>query len=316
MTQFTNENLKPILFDDVLIMHPNSYHHARYPLEKLVSLCPPLKQFIKLTPDGAKTIDFSDPKAVFWLNKALLNHYYNIEFWQLPEGYLCPPVPGRADYLHYLADLLAESSPQQQIPTGQQVKVLDIGTGANCIYPLLGEALFGWQFIASDIDPVSVHNATQILTKNNCSSQVVLQTDSSQLFKGVLNQQKLFATMCNPPFYHSLKQAEQVNLRKQQKLNQNRLKKGLPKLKLAKSRNFGGQQAELWCDGGELKFLTRMINQSVDYAKQVQWFTSLVSDKANLFALKRRLKQLNAKQIKVINMGQGQKTSRILAWQF
>lgn len=297
-------------------MHPNNIHQARYPIEKLVAVCPQLKNHIKLTPNNEKTIDFAQPEAVFWLNKALLQFYYKINFWQLPKDYLCPPIPGRADYLHYLADLLASSTPKQQIPKGEQVKIMDIGTGANCIYPLLGEALFGWQFIATEIDPESVKNAAQLLTQNKCISQVKQQTDSNRIFAGILNKQSVFATMCNPPFYQSLKQAEQVNLRKQQKLNQNRLKKGLPALKLVKGRNFGGQKAELWCEGGELKFLTQMINESQAYAKQVKWFTSLVSDKANLFPLKRRLKQLNAKQIKEIKMGQGQKTSRILAWQF
>lgn len=297
-------------------MHPNNIHQARYPIEKLVAVCPQLKNHIKLTPNNEKTIDFAKPEAVFWLNKALLQFYYKINFWQLPKDYLCPPIPGRADYLHYLADLLASSTPKQQIPKGEQVKIMDIGTGANCIYPLLGEALFGWQFIATEIDPESVKNAVQLLTQNKCISQIKHQTDSNRIFAGILNKQSVFATMCNPPFYQSLKQAEQVNLRKQQKLNQNRLKKGLPALKLVKGRNFGGQKAELWCEGGELKFLTQMINESPAYAKQVKWFTSLVSDKANLLPLKRRLKQLNAKQIKEIKMGQGQKTSRILAWQF
>jgi 23S rRNA (adenine1618-N6)-methyltransferase len=55
-----------------------------------------------------------------------------------PANYLCPPIPAVADYLHYLADLLADGS--GGVPRGIKVRALDVGVGANCIYPLLGHA--------------------------------------------------------------------------------------------------------------------------------------------------------------------------------
>jgi 23S rRNA (adenine1618-N6)-methyltransferase len=43
-----------------------------------------------------------------------------------------PSIPGRADYIHYIADLLAESN-NGIIPRSWD-QGLDIGIGANCIY--------------------------------------------------------------------------------------------------------------------------------------------------------------------------------------
>lgn len=87
-------------------------------------------------------------------------------------------------------------------------------------------------------------------------------------------------------------------------------------IKQEKTLNFGGQKAELWCPGGELAFIGRMIKESKTYQKQVFWFTCLVSKKDHLSKLKLSLKKSHAKQVKVINMAQGQKVSRFIAWSF
>lgn len=78
------------------------------------------------------SVNFADPLAVKTLNKALLAHFYGVTHWDIPDGFLCPPVPGRADYVHHLADLLADDN-GGVVP--KQATVLDIGTGANLIYP-------------------------------------------------------------------------------------------------------------------------------------------------------------------------------------
>jgi len=103
------------------------------------------------------------------LNQALLAQTYQIKHWMIPVGYLCPPIPGRADYIHYVADLLAGAG---KVPTGKQVGVLDIGTGANCIYPIIGSQSYGWKFLATDIDPVSVKTACLFVESNPCLSKL------------------------------------------------------------------------------------------------------------------------------------------------
>lgn len=295
-------------------LHPRNPHHGRYDFAALSNACPELSLYIKPNPKGDKTIDFSNEKAVLCLNKALLAHFYHIDNWQIPEGYLCPPIPGRADYIHYIADLLAEGA----VPTGKQVKVLDIGTGANCIYPIIGSQSYGWQFVGSDIDPVSIDVARTIVQSNKKLSgliKLVQQKESEAIFKGIIKPKDRFAlTMCNPPFHASMAEAQAGNQRKLKNLA-----KGKPAKVQSNAKaklNFGGQNAELWCPGGELNFIKRMIKESVGFADQVCWFTSLVSKGDNVQPLKLQLNKLGAKQVEVINMSQGQKVSRLIAWSF
>jgi len=59
-----------------------------------------------------------------------------------------------------------------------------------------------------------------------------------------------------------------------------------------------------------------MIKQSVTYAQNCLWFTTLVSKKENLQVIYKLLKRERPFVIKTIEMKQGQKISRILAWSF
>lgn len=294
------------------LLHPRNPHQGRYDLNALILLCPELKAHLKLNPKGEQTVDFSNEDAVRLLNQALLAHHYQVQHWNIPQGYLCPPIPGRADYIHYAADLL----------TGKKnnAKVLDIGTGANCIYPIIGCRSYGWKFVASDIDPIAVNTAKLIIDSNPVLKnkiKVVQQNNSKALFANIIGPNDLFdLTLCNPPFHASLDEANAGTERKQKNLSKHRAKKGKSIIEETKGRNFGGQKAELWCEGGEITFLKRMVNESQNYGEQVMWFTSLVSKSENVVPLKKLLKQIGAKQVKVVNMSQGQKVSRLIAWSF
>lgn len=126
--------------DEKTILHPRNKHRSNYDFAALTKSLPALKPYVAINKYGNESIDFSDPAAVKALNKALLSHFYNIANWDIPEGYLCPPIPGRADYIHYLADLLEEEEP---LLKGKNIKVLDIGIGANCVYPIIGHQEYG-----------------------------------------------------------------------------------------------------------------------------------------------------------------------------
>ncbi len=304
-------------------LHPRNAHRGRYDFTALCEKSPELKPFLKNNPHGDKTIDFSDSQAVLRLNKALLSHYYNIQHWQIPEGYLCPPIPGRADYIHFLADLLAGSSQEQTdqntpIPTGRQINVLDIGTGANCIYPIIGSQSYGWRFTASDVDPVSVSSARLIVESNACLKnkiKLIQQHHEHNIFKGIINSRDRFdLTLCNPPFHASMAEAQSGSRRKWRNINNTQ--KQNPQNSQNSQRNFGGQNAELWCEGGEITFLKRMIIESREYSEQVCWFTSLVSKGDNIRPLRKLLQQEKVMQVEVVTMSQGQKTSRFIAWSF
>ena len=294
------------------LLHPRNRHQGRYDFAALIAVEPRLKAFVIINPYGKQSIDFANPAAVRVFNAALLKQLYGIKDWQIPEGYLCPPVPGRADYIHGLADLLA-SDAKGVIPRGAGFTALDVGTGANCIYPLLGQHDYGWRFIASDIDAQALANARQTLRANALDKviELRLQSDKSAFFKGVLRaDERVVCTLCNPPFHSSAAEASTGSERKWRNLGKQDPQRKLPAL------NFGGKSNELWCKGGELTFVRNMIKESKDYAEQVLWFTTLVSKSAHIRLLQRVLKQVGAVDVQVCSMAQGQKQSRFLAWTF
>ncbi len=291
-------------------LHPRNPHHGRYDLAALSAKHADLTPFITTTPTGAATIDFSDSQAVQQLNAAILAKYYQIAYWQLPAGYLCPPIPGRADYLHYAADLLAQLPRYQgQIPHGKALRMLDIGCGANCIYPILATRSFGWQVVGSDIDLQALNIANTIIHANRCLKGLISlrhQESPSHIFHHIIQPLEYFdLVVCNPPFYRSAAEAAAVNQQKWQKLG-----------KAEQGRNFAGKDTELWCEGGELAFISNMIKESAAFAKQVGWFTTLVSQQKHHKPLLALLKQYQRIEVQPLTMQQGQKSSLLLAWRF
>mgnify|MGYP003574933521 CR=1 FL=1 len=291
-------------------LHARNLHRNPYDFEQLISRVPELKHYVFKNAYGNLTINFSIPKAVKLLNKALLEHFYDVKNWDIPDQNLCPPIPGRADYVHYIADLLSENL--KEIPKGPSVKGLDIGTGANLVYPLIAHKSYGWEMLGTDINQTSLENAQRILDENpeiSSGIQVKFQPAPNFIFKNILNSKDKFTfSMCNPPFHDSEESAIKGNLRKTKNLKKSKVEK--PNL------NFSGQQSELWCEGGELAFISKMIEESTLYSSQILWFTCLVSKKENLFKLNSLLKKVKALEVKTIDMAQGQKVSRILAWTF
>jgi len=273
---------------------------------------PALKPFVAPTPRGNLSIDFTDPQAVRALNRALLGLHHGVRDWDIPADFLCPPIPGRADYLHHLADLLAEGN-GGQLPRGAAIRLLDVGTGANGVYPLIGFKEYGWHFVGSDIAPAALAAFGRTLAANpDCAAAIELrlQPDSQAIFAGILRPgERYAATLCNPPFHASPDDAVRGSKRKWKNL-------GKTTGKQAPLLNFGGQAAELWCPGGEAAFIERMIRESRGFASQVGWFTCLVSKASNLPPLQAALRREQASEIRVVAMAQGQKQSRFLAWRF
>jgi 23S rRNA (adenine1618-N6)-methyltransferase len=292
-------------------LHSRNQHNGNYDLAALTTATPELGQYVFENQFGTQTINFAEPLAVKALNKALLYHHYGIQHWDIPAGYLCPPIPGRADYIHYIADILAENN-KGVFPKGNTIKCLDIGTGANCIYPIIGHQEYGWNFVGADIDPVSVKSAKTIVVANETLTnniEIRHQTDKGRFFKGIIKSgEKFDITMCNPPFHASQQEAQAQNMRKVKNLT--------GKTNQKPSLNFGGKNNELWYEGGEYIFVKAMIEESQEFAGSVKWFTSLVSKKENLPAFQKLLKYLKATDVKILEMTQGQKISRLIAWRF
>ena len=292
-------------------LHPRNKHGGRYDLKALCLSVPELKPFVAKNKYGNLSIDFFNPQAVKALNKALLISHYGLQYWDIPDGFLCPPIPGRADYIHHIADILAASN-GGSVPIGEQVKCVDIGVGANCVYPIIGNSAYGWSFIGSDIDPKGIAAAEQNIAANTPlvgKVELRLQPKPDHIFSGILNADEIIdLSICNPPFHATQAEAEAGTLRKLSNLKKKRVKK--PQL------NFGGKGGELWTDGGEKRFVLNLINESVQFSKNCAWFSTLVSKQSNLRTFYDRLEKIGATSHKTVRMGQGNKMSRIVAWTF
>lgn len=292
-------------------LHPRNKHRERYDFKLLIQDYPALSKFVKLNDYKDESIDFFDSEAVKALNKALLKHFYNVENWNIPENYLCPPIPGRADYIHYAADLLGSMN-NGKIPTGDKIKCLDIGVGANCVYPIIGNKEYGWSFIGTDIDSIAIDSANKIIEMNQQLKDKIdirLQNNPKDILYGVLKKdERIDISFCNPPFHASIEEAQAGTLRKLSNLKGKKITKA--------TLNFGGQNNELWCKGGEISFIRDMIRQSKQFSDSVLWFTTSISKQSNLNTVYQELEKANAFDVKTIPMAQGNKTSRVVAWTF
>jgi len=287
--------------------HPRSKHNKRYDFPELIETSPELADFVQENKYGNLSIDFFNRHAVKALNGALLKHYYGLSYWDIPKGYLCPAVPGRADYVHYVADLLGSENMGKP-----RIRCLDIGVGANSIYPIIAVNEYNWDLVATEVDPIALKSAQKIVSSNPSLKNKVelrLQRNQSSIFEGVIKKKERFdLVISNPPFHSSQEEARDASSRKQRNL------KGGKKTKL--TLNFEGQSNELWTQGGEFQFVSKMIEESYTYRHAISWCTSLLSKEKNIKKLLNKLDSLKKNDHKIIEMGTANKKTRILAWKW
>lgn len=292
-------------------LHPKNKHQGTYDFEALTTASPVLKNHLCKNPKGEDTVDFANPESVKALNLALLKLQYGITYWDIPKNYLTPPIPGRADYIHHIAQWLSRDN-SGKLAAGPKIKCLDIGTGASLIYPIIGVSEYDWSFVASDIDPVSLKSAQKIVDENlhlKDRVELRLQAEPTDTLYGVLQPKDRFdVVICNPPFHSSAEEAIQAATRKVRNLTGKNVKQ--PKL------NFAGMPNELWCEGGEVQFIQNYVRQSSKFPKSCFWYSTLVSKDSNVKPVYQALSKFGAEQVKSIQMGQGNKVSRFVTWTF
>lgn len=274
-----------------------------YDFEKLVAVEPRLQQYLKKINDRV-TIDFGSARAVRLLNKAILHSEYDISYWEFDESALTPPIPGRRAYIDQVVGLLSEH--RNSAPKGNKVKVLDIGVGASCIYPIIGHRAYGWSFVGSDIEAKSITQAKEIIANNPSLRNISIKHQTgNKILDGIIAEGEYYeATICNPPFYSSAEEAERSRGRKNKNLG------------LKESDNYRGSSSELWTEGGELGFISQYIDESKAYRNQVLWFTSLVSAEKHIKPLQRKLEEKGAADSLIKEMKLGNKRSRIICWTY
>jgi len=282
-------------------LHPDNPFEKEYNFNGLIQSHPKLSEFIIVGKSDRKSIDFGDSKAIIALNTALLKRTFDVN-WELKPGHLCPALPGRLDYLIHVKDLL-------DAPSEKPITMLDIGTGASLIYPLLATAAFDWNCTASEVDIDSIEFAKKLLLLNPNLKTTTFRNQrfKSKVFHHVVEENDFFdLVVCNPPFYKTQSEAEQRNIRKNKNLHNNE----------SISHNFGGHSNELWYKGGEEAFIKTMASESASYKSQVGWFTCLISNSEHVKTLKRYVRKANPRELRVVEREHGNKKSRFIAWTF
>uniref|UniRef100_A0ACD5Z8L6 Uncharacterized protein n=1 Tax=Avena sativa TaxID=4498 RepID=A0ACD5Z8L6_AVESA len=308
-------------------MHPRNRYAAAAPdFAALAALYPSFAPFVSLSAGGGRaSVDFTDFAATRELTRVLLLHDHGVNWW-IPDGQLCPTVPNRSNYIHWIEDLLSSNLIPRISSSSETVRGFDIGTGANCIYPLLGASLLGWSFVGSDVTDVAlewakknvesnphlaglieIRNANEVpcsskpetvaeeIVRENTSEPVenVVRTIPPILVGVVRDSESFDFCMCNPPFFESMEEAG---------LN--------PKTSCA------GTAEEMACPGGEQAFITRIIEDSVFVKNSFRWFTSMVGRKANIKLLVSKIREVGATVVKTTEFVQGQTARWGLAWSF
>ncbi|KAL6629265.1 hypothetical protein ACP70R_029030 [Stipagrostis hirtigluma subsp. patula] len=306
-------------------IHPRNRYAAAAPdFAALAELYPSFRPFVSVSGRGRASIDFTDFAATRELTRVLLLHDHGVNWW-IPDGQLCPTVPNRSNYIHWIEDLLS-SNLIPPISSSGNVKGFDIGTGANCIYPLLGASLLGWSFVGSDVTDIALEWAKKNVESNPHIAQLIeirnanavpFSTGSETIGReaarentldpaddqekskppilvGVVKEGECFDfCMCNPPFFESIEEAG-----------------------LNPRTSFGGTTEEMVCPGGELAFITHIIEDSVSLKNSFRWFTSMVGRKANLKLLISKVREAGASVVKTTEFVQGQTARWGLAWSF
>ena len=256
---------------------------------------------------GQSHLDFTDPRAVMQLTKTLLRLDFGLRI-ELPPDRLCPPVPNRHNYILWLKELLDSTSAsyaETYDPT-RRVLGLDIGTGASLIYPLLGCAQRPrWSFVATDVDAKSLAHARRNAELNGLLGSRIRVVDRDVAAPLVpldeLGIDALDFVMVNPPFYTS--ESELLDLARQKSRPPNSACTGAP--------------IEMVCEGGEIGFVQRIIDESLVLRERVQWYTSMLGKQSSLDVCVARLRAHGIDNYAVTAFVQGNKTRRwALGWSF
>ncbi|KAE8360555.1 DUF890 domain protein [Aspergillus caelatus] len=249
-------------------------------------------------------LDFSDPDAVRQLSKSLLQRDFGLSV-QIPENRLCPPVPNRLNYILWLQSLLDTTGKEYRddYDPGRKVVGLDIGTGCCSIYPLLGCSVRPqWNFIATDIDDDNIRTSREAVSKNKLESRIrIAKTDPSGALIPLdkLEVEGLDFTMCNPPFYTS-----------REELVSSAQAKERPPFSACT-----GAEVEMVTQGGEVAFVSRMIEESLGLRQKVLWYTSMLGKLSSVSILVEKLIGHGNHNYAVTEFVQGSKTRRwAIAW--
>jgi len=94
-------------------------------------------------------------------------------------------------------------------PPPTTVRGIDIGTGASCIYALLGATMNKWQWIATEVDAESFRIAKENVQRNGLGHLIdVRHVPVGSFLVGNIKPEDgpIEFCVCNPPFFSTLEE--------------------------------------------------------------------------------------------------------------
>ncbi|CAO2644162.1 RNA N6-adenosine-methyltransferase METTL16 [Lemmus lemmus] len=279
-------------------MHARNRYKDKPPdFAYLASKYPDFKQHIQINLNGRVSLNFKDPEAVRALTCTLLREDFGLSI-DIPLERLIPTVPLRLNYIHWVEDLIGHQDSDKS--------TLRRGTGASCIYPLLGATLNGWYFLATEVDDMCFNYAKKNVEQNNLSDLIkVVKVPQKTLLMDALKEESEIIydfCMCNPPFFANELEAQGVNSRNSRRPPPS-------------SVNTGGI-TEIMAEGGELEFVKRIIHDSLQLKKRLRWYSCMLGKKCSLAPLKEELRIQGVRKVTFTEFCQGRTMRWALAWSF
>ncbi|XP_052521932.1 RNA N6-adenosine-methyltransferase METTL16 [Tympanuchus pallidicinctus] len=283
-------------------MHARNRYKDKPPdFAYLAGKYPEFRQHVQTTLAGRVSLNFKDPEAVRALTCTLLKEDFGLTI-DIPLERLIPTVPLRLNYIHWVEDLIGHQDADKRVLR----RGIDIGTGASCIYPLLGSTLNGWYFLATEVDDMCFNYAKKNVEQNNLSDLIkVVKVPQKTLLMDALKEESEIIydfCMCNPPFFANQLEAKGVNSRN-------------PRRPPPSSVNTGGI-TEIMAEGGELEFVKRIIHDSLQLKKRLRWYSCMLGKKCSLAPLKEELKIQGVPKVTHTEFCQGRTMRWALAWSF
>ncbi|XP_051535930.1 RNA N6-adenosine-methyltransferase mettl16 [Myxocyprinus asiaticus] len=278
-------------------MHPRNRYKDKPPdFVYLASKYPEFQKHVQTTLTGRVTLNFKDPEAVRALTCTLLKEDFGLTI-EIPLERLIPTVPLRLNYIHWVEDLIGGQ--------GNPRRGIDIGTGASCIYPLLGASMNGWFFLATEVDDICFNYAKKNVEQNHLAELIkVVKVPQKTLLMDALKDESIVYDfcMCNPPFFANQLEAKGVNSRNSRRPPPS-------------SINTGGV-TEIMAEGGELEFVKRIIHDSLQLKKRLRWYSCMLGKKCSLAPLKDELRKQGVPKVTHTEFCQGRTMRWALAWSF
>ncbi|KAF7127918.1 hypothetical protein RHSIM_Rhsim11G0190600 [Rhododendron simsii] len=328
-------------------IHPrNKYSDNPPDFAQLASLYPSFEPFVFYSRDGRPRIDWTDFNATRELTRVLLLHDHSLN-WYSFHLLLKSYVEYREMFLFWKYVWFSSNGPLPYCD-GEVVRGFDIGTGANCIYPLLGASLLGWSFVGSDVTDVALEWAERNVKNNphisglieirkvesgkmtsygeeSCEGQLVDSGSNTLTHEiearnpepDILRPLELHSNVNKsyhgpPVLYGVVRDGEEFDFC----MCNPPFFESMEEAGLNPKTSCGGTLEEMVCPGGEEAFISRIIQDSFELMQSIRWYTSMVGRKSNMKILMSKLREVGVTIVKTTEFVQGQTCRWGLAWSF